>query len=145
MAYTQFGHSLCMEVTLQDALKAQCSLLPRRKAVERLCITSYKMTVHVILSYPPAPWFVTVRMLKTCADYSGTILATRCSSFPSASDGNHRCTCLSLQLIVKCSGRQKGEEASHHRQLFAPRSLLCCFWHQHPLCKWLWYYLDCGS
>ena len=27
--------------------------LPRRKAVERLCITSYKMTVHVILSYPP--------------------------------------------------------------------------------------------
>ena len=40
-------------VTLQDALKAQCSLLSRRKAVERLCITSYEMTVHVILSYPP--------------------------------------------------------------------------------------------
>ena len=55
MAYTQFSHSLCMEVTLQDALKAQCSLLSRRKAVERLCITSYEMTVHVILSYPPPP------------------------------------------------------------------------------------------
>ena len=43
-------------VTLQDALKAQCSLLPRRIAVERLCIMSYKMTVHVILSY--SPWNV---------------------------------------------------------------------------------------
>jgi len=42
-----------MEGTLQDALKAQPSLLPWRKAVERLCITSYKMMVHVILSYPP--------------------------------------------------------------------------------------------
>jgi len=43
-----------MEDTLQDALKAQPSLLPRRKAVEQLCITSYKMMVHVILAYPPA-------------------------------------------------------------------------------------------
>jgi len=42
-----------VEGTLQDALKAQPSLLPRRKAVERLCITLYKMMVHVILSYPP--------------------------------------------------------------------------------------------
>jgi len=41
-----------MEDTLQDALKAQNSLLPRRKAVERFCITSYKMMMHVILFYP---------------------------------------------------------------------------------------------
>jgi len=44
-----------VEDTLQDA---QPSLLPcpRRKAVERLCIMSYKMMVHVILSYAtPAP------------------------------------------------------------------------------------------
>jgi len=39
--------------TLQDALKVQPSLLQQRKAVEQLCITSYKMMVHVILSYPP--------------------------------------------------------------------------------------------
>jgi len=37
---------------LQGALKVQPSLLPRRKA-ERLCIPSYKMMVHVILSYTP--------------------------------------------------------------------------------------------
>jgi len=37
-------------------MKVQPSLLPQRKAVERLCITSYKMMVHVILSYPP--WWV---------------------------------------------------------------------------------------
>jgi len=42
-----------MEDTLQDALKAQPSLLMRSKAVERLCIVSYEMMVHVILSYPP--------------------------------------------------------------------------------------------
>jgi len=41
-----------MEDTLQDALKAQTSLLPRRKAVEWLCITSYKMMMHMILSTP---------------------------------------------------------------------------------------------
>ena len=65
MAYTQFGHSLCIEVALQDALKTQCSLLPRRKAVERLCITSYKMTVHVIMSYPgPGP------PLVSCPDHT---------------------------------------------------------------------------
>jgi len=34
--------SLFVEDTLQDALKAQSSLLPWRKAVEQLCITSYK-------------------------------------------------------------------------------------------------------
>ena len=45
MGYTQFALSLCMEDTLQDALKVQSSLLPWRKAAERLCI----MTVHVIL------------------------------------------------------------------------------------------------
>ena len=44
-----------MEDTLQDALKVQCSLLiPRRNAVERLCITSYEMTARVISSYLPA-------------------------------------------------------------------------------------------
>jgi len=42
-----------VEGTLQDALKAQPSLLPRRKVVKRLCIMSHKMMVHVILSYPP--------------------------------------------------------------------------------------------
>jgi len=42
-----------MEDTLQDELKAQPSLLPRRKAVEQLCITSYKMMEHMILSYAP--------------------------------------------------------------------------------------------
>jgi len=50
--YKQFIRSLFVEDTLQDALKAQPSLLPRRKAIERLCITSYRMRVHVILSYP---------------------------------------------------------------------------------------------
>ena len=51
--YKQLVRSLFVEDTLQDALKAQPSLLPRRKTVERLCITSYKMMVHMILSYPP--------------------------------------------------------------------------------------------
>jgi len=51
-----------MEDTLQDALKTQPSLLPWRKAAERLCITSYKMMVHVILSYPP--WVLTVALYK---------------------------------------------------------------------------------
>jgi len=32
-----------MSDTLQDALKAQSSLLPRRKAVEQPCITSYNL------------------------------------------------------------------------------------------------------
>jgi len=41
---------------LQDALKAQSSLLPWRKAVECLCITSYKMMVRVSLSYNPRRW-----------------------------------------------------------------------------------------
>ena len=45
------------------------------------------------------------------------------------------CTCPSLQLCVGCIGGQEGEEASRHRQLFAPRSLLCCFWLQRPLCN----------
>jgi len=39
-----------VEDTPQDALKAKRSLLHWRK-VERLCITSYKMMVHVNLSY----------------------------------------------------------------------------------------------
>ena len=42
-----------VEDTLHDALKAQSSLLSWRKPVERPCITSYKMAVEVILSYPP--------------------------------------------------------------------------------------------
>ena len=42
-----------MEDTLQDAFKSQSSLLPWRKAVKQLCIMSYKMTVHMILSCPP--------------------------------------------------------------------------------------------
>jgi len=42
-----------MEDTLQNALKVQPNLLPRRKAVEQVCITSQKIVVHVILSYPP--------------------------------------------------------------------------------------------
>ena len=46
----QFVHNPFLEDTLQDALKAQPSLLPRRKAVEQLCITSCKKMVHVILS-----------------------------------------------------------------------------------------------
>jgi len=41
-----------MEDALQDAFKAQRSLLSWRKAAEQLCITSYKIMVHVILSYP---------------------------------------------------------------------------------------------
>jgi len=41
-----------MEDTLQDALKVQGSLLPQRKAVEQLCITSYKCD----LVLPPLPW-----------------------------------------------------------------------------------------
>ena len=36
-----FVRSLFAEDTLQDALKVQTSLLPQRKAVEQLCITSY--------------------------------------------------------------------------------------------------------
>jgi len=51
--YKQFVRSLFVESTLQDALKVQPSLRPGRKAVEQLCITSYKMMVHMILSYPP--------------------------------------------------------------------------------------------
>ena len=74
MAYTQFSHSLCMEVTLQDALKAQCSLLSRRKAVERLCITSYEMTVHVILSYPP--WETTLHSFgDVCYLYTAVLVS----------------------------------------------------------------------
>jgi len=52
-----------MEDTLQDALKAQPSLLPQRKAVERLCITSYKMMVQVILSSSPPPQSPGVKIL----------------------------------------------------------------------------------
>ena len=59
-SYKQFVRSLFVEGTLQDALKAQPSLLPQRKAVERLCIMSYEMMVHVILSYPPPPPGATV-------------------------------------------------------------------------------------
>ena len=42
-----------MKEMLQDALKAQSSLLPWRKALEHFCITACNMTVHVILSYVP--------------------------------------------------------------------------------------------
>jgi len=42
------GSSECIEV--------QSSLLPQIKAVERLCIVSCKITVHVILSSPPGPY-----------------------------------------------------------------------------------------
>ena len=41
-----------MEDTLQDALKAQYSLFLQRKAVERLCNTSYKMTSCYIYCPP---------------------------------------------------------------------------------------------
>ena len=50
----QFGHSLCVDDTLQDALSAM-QPSPTQKSVERFCITSYKMAVHVVLSYPPPP------------------------------------------------------------------------------------------
>jgi len=53
-----------MEDTLQDALKVKFSHLPRRKAVEQLCITSYKMMVHVILSYPP----LSVGLAQACSN-----------------------------------------------------------------------------
>jgi len=42
-----------MKETLQNALKVQSSLFPRRKAVEQVCITSCNMTVHVTFSYRP--------------------------------------------------------------------------------------------
>jgi len=48
----QFIGSFFMEDALQDAFKAERSLLSWRKAAEQLCITSYKIMVHVILSYP---------------------------------------------------------------------------------------------
>ena len=35
-----------------DSLKVQSSLLPLRKAVEKICITPYTITVDVILSNP---------------------------------------------------------------------------------------------
>jgi len=46
-----------MEETVQNALKVQSSLLPRRRAVERLYVTSCKMTVHMI-----ARWSDTSRL-----------------------------------------------------------------------------------
>jgi len=51
--YMHFAQRPFMEETLQDTLKVKCSLLSWRKAVERLCIMSCKIAVHVILSYPP--------------------------------------------------------------------------------------------
>ena len=48
VAYKQFIYSLFVEDTLQSTKRW-------RKAVDQLCITSLKMTVHVILS--DLPWF----------------------------------------------------------------------------------------
>ena len=51
-AYTQFAQRLFRQKTLQDELKVQSSPLPWKKAVEQLCMMSYKMTVHVIFPTP---------------------------------------------------------------------------------------------
>ena len=50
-----------VEYTLQHALKAQPSLSPQIKKVERLCITSYKLMVHcgVLLVF-------SIRLIQHC-------------------------------------------------------------------------------
>ena len=42
-----------MEDTLQDELKVQSNGNLLKRAVERLCITSYKMTVYMTFLLPP--------------------------------------------------------------------------------------------